>query len=339
MRAVSSRYSVFLLFAFVVLGLAVLFYSRSQGPVDKTLSQPALAVAPPTRPALSTVPTPSPTATTQPTATPVPTATPIPAPVKYRDVPAPAVGAVSAAEIDELSGAVIFTKNAHAHRAPASITKIVTAIVALERGQLDDVVTVRYDPADLIDSTVMGVNPDDRITLRDLLYGLMLPSGNDAAIAIANHIAGSEEAFAALMNARMTDLGLTDSHFVNPHGLDDDAHYTSAFDMAMVSRYAMRNSTFREIASARLHAVTVQTASGTRKSYDVFNLNRLVGSYPGADGIKVGYTDNALRTIVGSAVRDGHRVYVALLGSQDLWTDTPALLDYAFKNFRWPDLR
>ena len=270
-----------------------------------------------------------------PTATPLPTPTPIPAPVKLRDIAPPEVGAVSAAVIDDASRALLYGKNAHLERAPASITKIVTAIVALERGKLDDLVTVRYDPAELIDSTVMGVNPGDQLTLEDLLYGLMLPSGNDAALAIANHIAGSNEAFAKLMNAKMAELGLQDSHFVNPHGLDAKGHYSSSYDMAMVSRYAMQIPTFRQLAAARLHEVAVHTLNGTKR-YNVFNLNRLVGTYRGADGVKIGYTDNALLTIVGSATRDGHRVYVALMGSSNLWTDSPPLLDYAFQNFSWP---
>lgn len=278
---------------------------------------------------------PAPPPTPLPTATPLPTPTPIPVPVKFRNGAPPEVGAVSAVVVDELSGAVLYSKNAHLERAPASITKIVTAIVALERGKLDDLITVRYDPDELIDSTVMGVNPGDRCTLEDLLYGLMLPSGNDAALAVANYVAGSNEAFAKLMNAKMAELGLQDSHFVNPHGLDANGHYSSAYDMAMVSRYAMQNPTFRKLAAARLHAVTVQTPNGAKR-YDVFNLNRLVGTYRGADGVKIGYTDNALRTIVGSATRDAHRVYVALMGSSNLWTDSPPLLDYAFQNFSWP---
>lgn len=278
---------------------------------------------------------PAPPPTPLPTATPLPTPTPIPVPVKFRNVAPPEVGAVSAVVVDEVSGAALYSKNAHLERAPASITKIVTAIVALERGKLDDLITVRYDPAELIDSTVMGINPGDQCTLEDLLYGLMLPSGNDAALAVANYVAGSNEAFAKLMNAKMAELGLQDSHFVNPHGLDAKGHYSSAYDMAMVSRYAMQNPTFRKLAAARLHEVTVQTPIGAKR-YDVFNLNRLVGTYRGADGVKIGYTDSALRTIVGSATRDGHRVYVALMGSSNLWTDSPPLLDYAFQNFSWP---
>jgi D-alanyl-D-alanine carboxypeptidase len=281
---------------------------------------------------------PTPAGQAVPTVTPMatPVATPIPAPTKTKAAGEPSIGAVSAVVIDDASGAVLYAKNAHMDRAPASITKIVTEIVALEHGQLDDMVTVQYDANELVDSTLMGVNPGDRLTLEDLLYGLMLPSGNDAALAIANYIAGSEEAFANMMNAKMANLGLTDSHFVNAHGLDARNHYTSAYDITMIARYAMRNPTFQKLVAAQSHSVTIYTPSGMKRS-DMTNLNRLLTTYGGADGVKVGYTDNALRTFVGSAVRNGHRVLATVLGSNDLWTDTPPLLDYAFKNFTWPD--
>ncbi len=276
-----------------------------------------------------------PTATPTPGPTSTPTATPIPGPVKKTQAPAPQVGAIGAVIVDERSGAVLYEKSSRLQRAPASITKIVTAIVAVERAKPGDVVDVIYDSAELIDSTLMGLYPSDKISLEDLLYGLMLPSGNDAALAIANHVAGSETKFADLMNAKMKDLGLQDSHFANAHGLDARGHYSSAYDMAMVSRFAMRSPLFRQLAAAKSHAVTLWR-SGQKVSYDIFNLNKLLSIYPGADGIKIGYTENALRTIVASATRDGHRVYAALMGSTDLWTDTPVLLDYAFDNFAWP---
>ncbi len=271
------------------------------------------------------------------TPSPTPTATPVPPPVKNTNAPLPSVSAVSAVAIDDKSGAVLYEKNPHLQRAPASITKIVTAIVAIEHANPSDLVTVRYDASELVDSTLMGVNPGDKLTLEDLLYGLMLPSGNEAAVAIANHVAGSEQAFVDLMNEKMKDLGLTDSHFANPHGLDAKGHYSSAYDMAMIARYGMRYPLFRQLAAAKVHTVNVWRATnGEKQSYDIYNLNKLLSIYPGADGVKIGFTENAWRTIVGTAVRNGHRVYVALMGSNDLWTDTPRVLDYIFKNFSWP---
>ncbi|MCL5959274.1 MAG: D-alanyl-D-alanine carboxypeptidase [Chloroflexi bacterium] len=276
-----------------------------------------------------------------PTSTPIPartstsTPTPIPTPFKTTQAAPPGVSAVGAVVIDERSGAVLYDKNSRLQRAPASITKIVTAIVAIERAKPSDIVDVTYDPTELVDSTLMGLYNRDRCSLEDLLYGLMLPSGNDAALAIANHVAGSERAFADLMNRKMKDLGLQDSHFVNAHGLDAKDHYSSAHDMALVTRYAMQNPLFRQLAAAKVRSVTLWR-SGEKMSYPIYNLNKLLTIYPGADGVKIGYTENALRTIVGSATKDGHRVYAALMGSTDLWTDTPLLLDYAFRNFAWP---
>jgi D-alanyl-D-alanine carboxypeptidase len=158
-------------------------------------------------------------------------------------------------------------------------------------------VDVVYDSSELADSTLMGLYPADKISLEDLLYGLMLPSGNDAALAIANHVAGSKQAFAELMNAKMKELDLTDSHFVNPHGLDVTDHYTSAYDLTMVSRYGMQNPLFRELAVAKSHPVNLWR-KGEKMSYNILNLNRLLTLYPGADGIKIGFTENAGRTIV-----------------------------------------
>lgn len=236
------------------------------------------------------------------------------------------VTAEFAAIVDGDSGQLLYGKNAHGRVAPASLTKIVTAIVALERGQVSDTVEVSVDGSDMGDSTVMGLRPGQRLSLQVLLYGLMLPSGNDAALAIAQHIGGTETGFAGMMNDLVTRLELKDSHYVNPHGLDAASHFSSPYDMATLARYGMRYRAFAALAGAR-------TYEG--EGYQLWNLNRLLWSYDGADGVKIGYTDLAGRAIVGSATRNGHRVFVALMRSPDLWGDTMSLLDYAFKNFRW----
>jgi D-alanyl-D-alanine carboxypeptidase len=256
------------------------------------------------------------------------------APLRVREVSPPAIGAAEAVVVDEASGAIMFAKEAHRRVAVASLTKIVTALVALERGRLTDRVTVDVDHRAYEDSTLMGLLPGDVFTLEDLLFGLMLPSGNDAATAIARHIAGSEEAFAKLMNAKVAELGLENSRFVNPHGLDAPGHYSSAYDMAMLAREGMlRDATFR-----RLAATKVWHATGPRGSVELWNLNRLLyGQYEGADGVKIGYTEAAGRTMVASATRNGHRVYAAFMHSPHLVADARALLDYAFDNFTWGD--
>lgn len=279
-------------------------------------------------------PTPTFTATTTPaptyTATPPPTPTPG-APVKTGSQPEPSIPAPFSIAIDARSGSILYARNMHGRVAPASLTKIVTALVAIEHGDLDEWVAVEFDDEELYDSTLMGIRNGEWYTLRDLLYGLMLPSGNDSALAIANHISGSEEQFAELMNIKVGQLGLTDSHFVNPHGLDEADHYSSPYDMAMITRYALRNSFFAKLAATRTWDV-----NGTR-GYTIYNLNRLLGNYPGADGVKVGYTEAAGPSIVASATRDGNQAIVAFMGGRDTAGESTRLFNYIFENFTWPD--
>jgi D-alanyl-D-alanine carboxypeptidase len=173
----------------------------------------------------------------------------------------------------------------------------------------------------------MGIEPGRSVSLSTLLYGMMLPSGNDAAEQVALSLADSREEFIGWMNDEAAALGLTDTHFANPSGMDAQGHYSSAYDMAMLARYAMRNPTFRTLAA---------TSSYSGESYPMRNLNRLLDVYPGADGVKIGYTDLAQKTIVASAVRDGHRVYVSLLHSADLVTDSIRLFDWVWDNYSWP---
>ncbi|MGH2461406.1 MAG: D-alanyl-D-alanine carboxypeptidase family protein [Chloroflexota bacterium] len=280
------------------------------------------------------------TPTMVPTSTPVPaTDTPVPptatptaaAPVKTGSAAPPNVQAESIAVIDEGSGALLYGRNPHEHLAPASVTKIYTALVALKYGKLNQQIHVQFDQSQLSDSTLMGLKEGDTFTLEDLLYGLMLPSGNDAALAIANAIGGNETHFVDMMNVQAQELGLHDSHFVNPHGLDAPGHYTSAYDLGMAARYGMTHyPEFRTLASTVKHDV-----HGSR-SFTVWNLNRFLWSYPGADGVKIGYTDNAGKTIVASATRNGHRVYVVLLHCGDIVNDSVPLFNWVFSNYTWP---
>ncbi len=232
--------------------------------------------------------------------------------------------------VDGDSGALLYAKNAHTRLAQASTTKIMTAIVAIERGRLEDRVTVDVDSERLYlttESTVMGLMPGQTVTLETLLYGLMLSSGNDAAIAIAKHVAGSEARFVEMMNEKARALGLQDTQFRNPHGLDAVGHYSSAYDLTMLSRYAMQNPTFYSLSATR---------HWNADGFDLWNLNKFLASYPGADGVKPGFTDDAGRCLVGSAVRDNHRVFVTVLRSADPTADARDLFDYTFEGFRWP---
>lgn len=250
-------------------------------------------------------------------------------PRKVRDIAPGWVSAEYAVVVDAESGQVLWARDAYTPVAPASLTKIVTALVALDHARLSDLVRVRVDSRLLTDSTVMGIFPGEELTVEDLLYGLMLPSGNDAALALAEHVAGTREAFAQLMNARGRSLGLTGSTFVNPHGLDAAGHLSSAYDMAMFARAGLRDPVFQALSAARVY----ETPRG--KGYQLYNLNALLWRYPGADGVKIGYTDDAGRSIVGSATRDGHRVIVAMTRSSDHYADSATLLNWAFTAHEW----
>jgi D-alanyl-D-alanine carboxypeptidase (penicillin-binding protein 5/6) len=237
----------------------------------------------------------------------------------------PPVSAISAAVIDDACGDLLFDKDAHRRLPPASITKIVTALVAVETTDPDEIVDVNVDDFFAGDGTVMGLETGMRLTMRDLLYGLLLPSGNDAAVAIARRVAGDVPAFVARMNAKVRDLGLQDTHFTNPHGLDAAGHYSSAYDMAMLGRYALKEPLLAEIVRTKQYQ---PEWSGP----ELWNGNLLLWLYPESDGIKTGWTETAGQTMVATAQRDGHRLFVAVLGSRDRYTDVIRLLDWGFDN-------
>jgi D-alanyl-D-alanine carboxypeptidase (penicillin-binding protein 5/6) len=244
--------------------------------------------------------------------------------------PPPHVSAPHVAVLDEASGALLYAQDAFSRQPPASITKIVTTIVALERGpDIKTEFNTSVSASALVacdGSSVMGLEPNDHVALETLLYGMMLPSGNDAAEQVAVSLAGSRERYVAWMNEKVASLHLRDTHFVTPSGMDSDDHYSSAYDMALLARYAMQNPEFRTIAA---------TPRFVGNDYYMHNLNPLLGTYEGADGVKIGYTEIAGRTIVASVTRDGHRVYVALMGSRNLASDCVALFDWVWNTFRW----
>jgi D-alanyl-D-alanine carboxypeptidase len=255
----------------------------------------------------------------------------VPAPVlRDRAQAAPQVSATAAVVIDEASQAVLYDKDAHAALPPASLTKIATLIVALERsGDLDAWVETDVDSSIMRGSTVMGLLPGDRFSLRDLLYGLMLPSGNDAALAIGRHVSGSDAAFVGEMNALLKRFGLSDSNFANPHGLGSGNHIASAYDLAMLARYGMSLPAFREIVKAPRW-----NAAGSR-NISYANINSFLFNYPGADGVKTGYTRRAGPTLVASATRNGHRLYAVVLNAPSRDSDASRLLSWAFANHVW----
>lgn len=260
---------------------------------------------------------------------------PLPAPTRSApryigSTPAPEIDARGAVIIDEASGAVLYDHNAYEAVPPASLTKIVTAVIALEAADPESWVHVAdVDYRQMPGSSVVGLVPGDCFRLRDLVYGLMLPSGNDAALAIARYQAGSDANFIHLMNTLVSRIGLSSSHFTDPHGLGSPEHVMSAYDVAMVSRYAMTLPMFREVVAARSW-----TASGDR-DLSMLNVNSFLSRYAGGDGVKTGFTEEAGRTLSASATRDGHRLYVVLLNADDRYGDAQALLDWAFENHAW----
>ena len=258
-------------------------------------------------------------------------ATSLPAPPqRLGDALAPNTTAIHIAIVDDASGQMIYSELPYTEVAQASTTKIATTIVALERSpDLSQRVKVTVSASAMAardGSSTMGIEPGRNVSLNTLLHGMMLPSGNDAAEQVALSLGGSREQYIEWMNDEAAALGLKDTRFVNPSGMDAAGHYSSAYDMAMLARYAMRNATFRDLAAA-----TTYSGDG----YRMQNLNRLLDNYPGADGVKIGYTDAAQKTIIASAVHDGHRVYVSLMHSEDLVGDCSALFDWVWSNFGW----
>lgn len=238
----------------------------------------------------------------------------------------PSVSAVSAVVIEAETGTVLWEQNAYEHRAMASTTKIMTAILTIEAGDLDKEFTV--DPyAIMVEGTSMGLLEGDRVSRRDLLYGILLPSGNDAANAAAVSVAGSMEKFAELMNAKAQELGLSDTHFVTPSGLDADGHYTTAYDLAQLTAYAMKNEVFREVVCCKSAQVEFGNPPYQRTLY---NSNKMLARYEGAIGVKTGFTDNARRCLVSAAERDGVTLVAVTLNAPDDWNDHTKMLDYGF---------
>ena len=238
----------------------------------------------------------------------------------------PSVSAVSAVLINADTGGTIFEKNADEKRAVASTTKIMTALLTLESGQLDRRFTVD-SMAIRVEGTSMGLREGDIVTRRALCYGMLLPSGNDASNAAAVNISGSLSAFAEKMNEKAAQLGMNDSHFVTPSGLDAPEHYSTARDMAKLTRAALKNEDFRAICG--LTSATLEFGNPPY-SRTLYNSNKLLKQYEGCIGVKTGFTDNARRCLVSAAERDGVTLIAVTLNAPDDWSDHKKLFDYGF---------
>ncbi len=237
--------------------------------------------------------------------------------------------AKSAVLIERNTGKVLLKHNENQALPMASTTKIMTALIALERGDLDDVVTVSRN-AYGVPGTSIYLSEGERITLRDLLYGLMLASGNDAAVAIAEHIGGDVDGFLKLMNERAAELGCTKTVFLSPNGLPVAGHQTTAYELALIAREAMSHELFREIVSTRRASIPWEG-----RSYDriLNNKNRLLSEYEGATGIKTGYTKAAGRCLAFGAKRDGLEVIGVVLGCGDWFNEAKRIMDIGFEDY------
>lgn len=239
----------------------------------------------------------------------------------------PSVNAASAVVMNADTNEVVYSVAEHERRSMASTTKIMTALVALESGRMLE--TVRITPEMTgADGTSIGLKTDYEVRLLDLLYGLMLESGNDAADAIAVYLAGSRKDFAVLMNRKAAEIGMKETNFVTPSGLDDENHYTTAYDMALLGCYAVKNPAFRALCSTKY-----KTVSFVKPDINVTfsNHNRLLSSYSGAIGMKTGFTKKSGRCLVSAAERDGVCFVCVTLNDGDDWNDHRKMLDYAFE--------
>lgn len=244
-------------------------------------------------------------------------------------IPEPEISAETAVLIDAASGRVLYDRRMDAHMYPASTTKIMTALIVLETMDPEEKITVSARAVSQEGSSIY-LKDGEEILVKDLLYGMMLRSGNDAATAAAEGAAGSVEKFALLMNERAASLGLQNSNFTNPSGLQDENHYSTAYDLAMITREALKNDMFREIAAAKTYHAGREGAD----AYNYFcNKNKTVFQYEGATGVKIGYTMTAGRCLVASAEREGTELIAVVLNDHNWFEDAYRLMDYGFERF------
>lgn len=242
------------------------------------------------------------------------------------------VSARSAILMDETTGRIIYDVHAHEKSRIASITKIMTAILAIESGELDKLVTVSANAAGTEGSSLF-LKEGEKIKLEDLVYGLMLRSGNDAAVAIAEKVGGSLDGFVWLMNQKAEEIGMQDTHFSNPHGLDNtENHYSTAYDMAILTRYAMQNETYVKIAGTKVHRAP---NSSENWNYVWRNKNKLLTElYEYATGGKTGYTKLAKRTLVSTATKNNHHLIAVTINAPDDWNDHIKMYESAFSEYK-----
>jgi len=255
---------------------------------------------------------------------------PAPYPINVTGVyPGNEVTAIGVVVVDIDSDVYLYKRNADVLLAPASTTKILTALVALDSYNLDDVVTVGNV---LNDGQVIGLVTGEQITVENLLYGALIHSGNDAAYALAQHYPGGVDKFVAAMNAKAKELHLDHSHFMNPVGFDDPNHKMTPIDLARLGEVALDNKVI-----AKMVAIPQITISDVTHTYfhALQNVNQLLGKIPGVAGIKTGETEEAGENLMTLIDRNGHRVIIVVMKSQDRFSDTEKLIDWIFANYQW----
>lgn len=248
----------------------------------------------------------------------------------------PTINSRAAIIYDRTSGSILYGKNENEQRKMASTTKIMTAIIVIENSNLDDIVTVSSKSAGTGGSR-LGLHTNDKVSVRDLLYGLMLCSGNDAAVALAEHVGGDLHSFANLMNEKCKSLKLTSTHFVTPHGLDNDNHFTTAYELSIITDYGLKNDTFRKYVSTKNYTISI---NGNPKN--ISNTNELLGNLEGVYGVKTGFTNGANRCLVTSIKRGNMDLICIVLGAdtkKDRTRDSIQLIEYCFNNFEMVNIK
>jgi len=225
--------------------------------------------------------------------------------------------------IEESTNRILYASNEKTKLPMASTTKIMTAIVTIENSNLDDEVVITKE-AQGVEGSSVYIKAGEKYTVRDLLYGLMLRSGNDCAVALAIHVAGSVQSFVKLMNEKALSVDAYDTNFTNPHGLHDDDHYTTAYDLAILTSNAYKNQTFREIVSTKRYKL---------KDGYIYNKNKLLSQFDGADGVKTGYTTKSGRCLVSSSTRQDMRVICVVLNCYDMWNKSMDLMNKAHNEY------
>lgn len=238
--------------------------------------------------------------------------------------------AKAAVVMDVNTGRVLYEKNQNIKLPMASTTKIMTTLVAIEYGRLDDIVKVSRN-ASYTEGSSIYLKEGEEITVEELLYGIMLRSGNDASVAVAEHVGGSVEEFAILMTEKAKEIGAESTSFANPHGLDNSNHFTTARDLALITSYALKNPTFKQIVSTKRKTITGPPTESWDRT--LVNKNKMLWQYEGGDGVKTGYTSKAGRCLVSSATKDEWQLVCVVLNCRPMWDESTALLNYGFDTY------